>query len=73
MKRTHDTAKADMIEASRTCKPVNGYKGISPMLALKTPFDIVWQISIDKMHSVDLGVVKKHFGLLFAKENRNEE
>lgn len=71
--RAHDISKANIIEAYTTGKPVNGYKGISPILALKTPFDIVWQISIDKMHSIDLGVVKKHFSLLMSRESRGKE
>lgn len=72
MNRTHASTKANMIEASNIGKPVQGYKGISPMLALKTPFDITWQISIDKMHSIDLGVVKKHINLFLDKQNRNK-
>lgn len=70
--RTHEQSKAAMIEADRSEKRVRGYTGISPVLALDTPFDVVWQFVVDKMHSIDLGVIKKIFDLLMDKRNKSE-
>lgn len=62
--RTHEATINHMIEASANGKdPVHGYKGLTPMLALDTHFDVVWGFVIDKMHSIDLGVTKKMFSL----------
>lgn len=70
--RTHEATKNNMIEASAAGNPVNGYRGITPMLALDTHFDTVWGFVIDKMHSVDLGVIKKMFNLYLDSKNKNE-
>lgn len=66
--RLHEEAKAAMLEADESGKRVRGYTGISPVLALDTPFDVVWQFPIDKMHSIDLGVVKKIFNLILGNK-----
>lgn len=42
------------------------------LLALDMWFDIIWQIVIDKMHCIDLGVVKKIFDIWLNSSNRNE-
>lgn len=70
--RTHEDSKTAMIEADQGGRKVRGYMGLSPILALDTPFDVVWQIVVDKMHSIDLGVIKKIFDLLLDKRNKNE-
>lgn len=71
--RTHAEAKSAMIEAALTGKTVRGYTGVSPMLALDSQFDIVWQIVIDKMHSIDLGVTKKIFNIILNSSNSRKE
>lgn len=67
--RIHEETRVAMIQASTNGQVVNGYRGISPILALSTPFDAVWIFAIDKMHSVDLGVVKKLFNIFFDSSN----
>lgn len=64
--RTHNEAKAAMIRAATMNKPYQGYRGISPLLAFNMHFDIIWQVVIDKMHSIDLGIVKKIFELILG-------
>lgn len=50
--------------ASETNKIVKGYKGLCVFLAIQVIcFNVVWQVVIDKMHSVDLGVTKKLLNL----------
>lgn len=64
--RTSQQAKVHMLEAYNTGKNVQGYKKVSPMQALEiVDYDVVWQFVIDKMHSIDLGVVKKMFNQFF--------
>lgn len=70
--RTHEESKDAMLEASMTEAPVKGYYGPTPLLALDTPFDIVSQVVIDKMHSLDLGVVKRLFDILLNIKNKKE-
>lgn len=70
--RTHAESKESMMLSMITGKNENGYNGVSPLLALDTWFDIIWQIVIDKMHCIDLGVVKKIFDIWLNSSNRNE-
>lgn len=70
--RKNEQARKDMERAHKTATVVNGYKGLSPLLALGQSFDIVWQTVIDKMHCVDLGVIKKMFDLFLTQKYRNE-
>lgn len=67
--RVHEETKAAMIQAFTSGQVVQGYRGISPVLALDTPCDSVWIFAIDKMHSIDLGVVKKIFSIFFDPQN----
>lgn len=69
--RLHGESQDAMIETSTSGQVVNGYRNISPVLALDTPIDAVWIFTIDKMHSTDLGVVKKLFKLFFDSQNSN--
>lgn len=68
--RTNQEARNDMFEAQTTGKVVNGYRGVSALIALKRNFDIVWQVVIDKMHCVDMGVIKKIFDLILNPKNK---
>lgn len=68
--RTHDESQEAMIEAISNDQIVRGYRGISPVLALDTLIDSVWIFSIDKMHSIDLGVVKKIFNIFLESKNK---
>lgn len=61
--RTNAGSRFDMIQAHINGASVNGYHGLSPLMALNYEFDVVWQIVIDKMHCVDMGVIKKMFNL----------
>lgn len=69
--RTNEEVRADMLKAQMTHEKVNGYKGLSPHVAFDN-FDVVWQIGIDKMHNVDLGVTALMFKL-FLKSGRNRK
>lgn len=69
--RTNEQTRLDMLQANSTKKRTNGYHGLSVLFALKW-FDLVWQVGIDKMHCVDLGVVRLLFRLFFDHENRKE-
>ena len=60
-----------MLEAQMTKCKVNGYYGISPLVAIDK-FDVVWQVVIDKMHNIDMGVAKKIVNLLLDNKNKNE-
>uniref|UniRef100_A0A1W7R5X7 Putative enspm-5 stu n=1 Tax=Aedes albopictus TaxID=7160 RepID=A0A1W7R5X7_AEDAL len=55
--RTHDEQIFAMVEAHTTGTPVQGLKGLSPVVALNN-FDVVKQIPIDYMHNCLLGVTK---------------
>lgn len=57
-----------MLQAFTTGQHVNGYRGISQFLALNNLIDIVWIFPIDKMHSIDLGVIKKNSAFGLSKE-----
>lgn len=70
--RTNENTRNAMKRAYCDKIIVKGYYGISPLSAL-TNFDIVWQVCIDKMHNVDLGVLKKWFCLLLDSRNHDKE
>lgn len=70
--RTHIEVANAMVHSAQNQRPFDGYKGVSPLMALDTPFDLVWQFAIDKMHSIDLGVIKRTFNLMLNSANRNE-
>lgn len=70
--RTHEESKNAMIDALIEQAPVKGYYAPTPLLALDTPFDVVSQVVIDKMHSLDLGVVKRFFDIILNPKNKNE-
>lgn len=71
--RTNIQSRSDMMEAHTDNTNVNGYNGLSPLMALGPDFDVVWQVVIDKMHCVDMGVIKKMFNLFLCSKNREEE
>lgn len=67
--RINEEVRADMLNAQENNEKINGYKGISPLTALKH-FDVVWQVGIDKMHNIDLGVIALLFNLFLSSEYR---
>lgn len=69
--REHNRSKEAMVQAYTTGNVIDGYRGISPVIALDILIDINWIFPIDKMHSIDLGVVKKFFTILIDRQNRN--
>lgn len=71
--RNNDQTRADMIEAHRTEKRVNGYHGLSSLLALECEFDIIQQIALDQMHCIHLGVVKRLMNLFLHDKYRGKE
>lgn len=71
--RTSEQSKFEMIQAYEIDETVRGYKSVSPIIKFEIiDYDVIWQIAIDKMHSIDLGVTRKIFNLLFDTSNRNE-
>lgn len=70
--RTNDGARKDMLQAYETGTPVNGYRGLSALMAFGEGFDVIWQVVIDKMHCVDMGVIKKLFDLFLNSKYRKE-
>lgn len=62
-----------MVEAHLSGKRVNGYHGVSALIALEYNMDMVSQIGIDVMHCVDIGVVKRLFSILLNDKNRHKE
>lgn len=70
--RVHEATKEAMRESYESNKVVDGYRGLSPVLALDTPIDTVWCFGIDKMHSWELGVDKKFFNILLDSKNSAE-
>lgn len=70
--RTNEESRKAMLEAFATSTRVLGYRGVSPFIGLNSHFDVVWQVAIDKMHSVDLGVTKKLFNLFLDKKYSKE-
>lgn len=69
--RTDEEARREMLDAHTLNERVNGYHGVSPLMMLPH-FDVVWQVAIDKMHCVDLGVTKLLFKLFLENKYRNE-
>lgn len=69
--RTNVNVRSDMMQAEMTIVKTNGFKGVSALIAIND-FDIVWQVAIDKMHNIDLGVIKKIFDLFLDKKSKNE-
>lgn len=69
--RTNENTRADMLQAQNSGQKVNGFKGVSALMALQY-FDIVWQPAIDKMHNIDMGIIKKLFALFLDDENKKE-
>lgn len=66
-----DTRKS-MLEAYLSGEKVDGYHSVSPLTALESNFDIVWQICIDAMHSIDSGVGRKLVNLLLCAKNKKK-
>lgn len=69
--RTKEQTRADMLNAELSEYKVNGYSGASPLMAIAS-FDVLKQVAIDKMHDIDMGVIKKLFNLFLDKKNRLE-
>lgn len=70
--RTNDEARENMLQAHHSSTSVNGYMGLSSLMALPYNFDIVWQVPIDKMHCIDMGVTKRLFNLYLNKKYSHE-
>lgn len=70
--RTNEGTRADMLQTQMSGKRINGYKGVSALIAFDH-FDIVWQVAIDKMHNIDMGITKKLFEIFLDDHNRKEE
>ncbi|XP_049273313.1 uncharacterized protein LOC119399356 [Rhipicephalus sanguineus] len=60
-----------MTLASRLKTPVNGFKGVSPLMKLPH-FDLVWGYTVEYMHSVLLGVTRQFSDYWFDSSNSNE-
>lgn len=71
--RTNETVKNDMIAAHMSKMRTNGYNGLSALLGLNIDFDISIQVASDKMHNLDLGVIKKMFSLFLDNKSRGQE
>lgn len=69
--RNHSNALRHMKEAFLTDSVVNGFKGLCPLAALSN-FNIIDGFSIDYMHCVLLGVVRKLLNLWFSPTNHSE-
>lgn len=70
--RTNSNTRSAMLKAYISGKRVRGYKGISVLYAL--PYlDLVWQVPVDKMHNMDLGVVRKLFYLWLSSGSSKKE
>lgn len=70
--RTDEKTRHDMQQAQLSGEKVNGYLGISPLVAIEN-FDTAKQIGIDKMHNIDMGVERKIFDIILDKSNRKKE
>lgn len=66
--RTNEQTRADMLMAQYSCMRTNGYYGVSPLMAFDN-FDVVKQVAIDKMHNIDMSIVKQLFNLFLDGEN----
>lgn len=72
--RTSEGIKNNMIQAHQEGINIKGFKGLSALLGIRIiEFDLVWQIPIDKMHNVDLGVTKKLIDLWINSKNHTKE
>lgn len=71
--RDNETTRASMMEAHFSGKRVNGYHGLSPLLALDYAFDMVLQIVIDQMHFMDIGVIKRLLNLFLESKYRKQK
>lgn len=60
-----------MRQAQMQKHKVNGYHGISVLMAMKE-LDVVWQVAIDKMHNIDMGIAKKIMHLVLDDKNKKE-
>lgn len=69
--RTNEGSRNDMRQAQMQKRKVNGYHGISVLMAINN-FDVVWQVAIDKMHNIDMGVAKKIMNLILDDKNKRE-
>lgn len=72
--RSNEEFLKDMKLAHTTQKCTNGLKGISALAGIKViDIDLVSQVVIDKMHSVDLGVMKKLLNLWLDSSNHKAQ
>lgn len=71
LNRTNENTRNDMIQAHTSENIVNGYSGVSALMAIQN-FDLVWQVGIDKMHNIDMGVTKKLFNLFLDNKHKKE-
>lgn len=69
--RENEQSRAEMIQAQINNEKFHGYHGVSPLIAFKN-FDVVWQVGIDKMHNVDLGVTRLLFRLFLDNKYRDK-
>lgn len=69
--RFDSDTRGAMRQANETGERVRGYRGLSPLYVLPN-FDLNWQIVIDKMHNIDLGVVKKMFDLFLSPSKQRQ-
>ncbi|XP_064481550.1 uncharacterized protein LOC135394638 [Ornithodoros turicata] len=69
--RTAEGVARDMELALQLETPINGIKGPSPLLGLRT-FDLVWGFTVDYMHCVLQGVTKQFAELWFASCHSEE-
>lgn len=70
--RNNNQSRTAMQRAYDTNSTVLGYFGPSPLIALEY-FDVVWQMVLDYMHNLDLGVTKKIFDLWLNTKNHSKE
>ncbi|KAL1429301.1 hypothetical protein MTO96_016458 [Rhipicephalus appendiculatus] len=71
VERTSAGIRRDMTLASRLKTPVNGLKGVSPLVKLPH-FDLVLGYTVEYMHSVLLGVTRQFADYWFDSLNSNE-
>lgn len=69
--RSHRKMITDMQKSLEAETPINGIKGLSPMVGFKN-FDLVSSFVIDYMHAIPLGVVKNLIGFWWDTENFKE-
>lgn len=71
--RTNTDIIRNMKSANEIVAPQKGFKGLSPLLAIQViEFNFVWQIVIDEMHALHLGVMKKLLDLWLSSKNYKE-